>query len=369
MLKAYKYRLYPTNKQKVLLTKTFGCVRYFWNKQVEIFNSYNKETNPTPIFKTSTEYRKEIEWLKEVSAAAIQQKEIDFKEYKKQRFSKKRKKIIAQPRFKSKLNKQSYRLPNQKFKVIDNRIQLEKIGKIKMVVDKPISKDSKLMSVTISKNPSGQFFASVLVEQEIKRLLLTNKNVGIDVGLKEFLTQSDSITIANPRYFCDSQMKLAKMQRCHSRKKKGSNRRKKSRLKIAKLHQQITNQRDWFLHNETMRIVRDYDKICIEDLNVAGMVKNHKLAKSISDVSWSKFFSMLDYKCKWYGKELIKIDRFYPSSKTCGCGAINNNLKLADRVWTCSNCGAVNQRDLLAAQNIKALGVANAIQTQSAKVA
>ena len=163
-------------------------------------------------------------------------------------------------------------------------------------------------------------------------------------------------------------MKLAKMQRCHSRKKKGSNRRKKSRLKIAKLHQQITNQRDWFLHNETMRIVRDYDKICIEDLNVAGMVKNHKLAKSISDCSWYEFVRQLEYKSEWYGKNLIKIGRFEPSSKLCSvCGTINQDLTLKDREWTCKSCGTIHDRDINASINIKNIGLDNKIPTERRK--
>ena len=165
-LKAFKFRLYPNKTQEVLLNKTFGTVRYFWNNQVAAFKTYDKETNPKPEFKTSTELRNEIEWMQEVSAAAIQQKEIDFKEFKKQLFSKSRKKKIGFPDFKKKNNRQSYRLPNQKFKIIGNKIQLEKIGKVKMIIDRELP-NGKLMSVTISNNPSGQYFASILIETEV----------------------------------------------------------------------------------------------------------------------------------------------------------------------------------------------------------
>lgn len=350
-LKAFKFRLYPNKTQEVLLNKTFGSVRYFWNNQVAAFKTYDKETNPKPEFKTSTELRNEIEWMKEVSAAAIQQKEIDFKELKKQLLSKSRKKKIGFPNFKKKNNRQSYRLPNQKFKIIGNKIQLEKIGKVKMVIDRELP-NGKLMSVTVSKNPSGQYFASILIETEINHKQKTNKEVGIDLGIKTFSTQSDGIEIANPKFLNKNQIKLRRLQQHLSRKVKGSNRRNKCKLKIAKLHQSITNQRDWFLHNYSTQLINNYDKIYIEDLNVSGMVKNHCLARAISDVSWGKFISMLLYKADWYGKDVVKVNRFYASSKTCECGVKNNDLKLSDRDWVCRSCGSINQRDLLAANNI-----------------
>ncbi|MDY0389192.1 MAG: RNA-guided endonuclease TnpB family protein [Methanolobus sp.] len=350
-LVAYRYRLYPNKAQQTLLNKTMGSVRYFWNQQVATFKTYDKETNPKPEFKTSTELRNEIEWMQEVSAAAIQQKEIDFKEYRKQLFSKSRKKKIGFPSFKKKNNRQSFRLPNQKFKIIGNKIQLEKIGKVKIVVDRKLP-DGKLMSVTVSKNPSGQYFASILIETEINYKPKTNKEVGIDLGIKTFSTQSDGVEIDNPKFLRKNQAKLRRMQQHLSRKQKGSNRRNRCRLKIAKLHQKVTNQRDWFLHNYSTSLISSYDRIYIEDLNVSGMVKNHCLAGAISDVGWSKFTSMLVYKAEWYGKDVVKVGRFYASSKTCECGVKNDNLKLSDREWVCEACGLINQRDELAANNI-----------------
>ena len=351
-LKSYKFRLYPNKKQKVLLNKTFGCVRYAWNQNVATFLTYNKETNLKPIFKTSTELRKEVEWIREVSAAAIQQKEIDFKEFKKQLFNTKRKIKIGFPKFKKKNNNQSFRLPNQKFKVLKNKIQLEKIGKVKFVQDRNFPEEFKFLSVTISKNPSREYYISILIEQEIKHKPKTNREVGIDLGVKTFSTQSDGIEICNPKYFSKNQAKLKRLQQHFSRKQKGSKRKDKCRIKIAKLHQKITNQRDWFLHNYSTYLIKNYDNIYIEDLDVKGLLEKKQLSKEISDVSWSKFFQMLEYKADWYGKVVVKVDRYYASSKTCSCGIKNYNLKLSDRVWTCLSCNSVNQRDLLAAQNI-----------------
>jgi len=357
MLKSYKYRLIPNNTQKILLGKTFGCVRFAWNKNVDTFNSYDKKSNPNPIFLTSTEIRNEYEWMKEVSASAIQQKEIDFKQFKKQKFSSKRKKKIGNPSFKSKHDKQSFRLPNQKFSIENNRIRLEKIGRVKFVIDRELPL-GKLMSITISKDMVGAYYASILIETDIKQLEKTGKEVGIDVGIKEFLTSSDGKVVSNPKYFRESQSKLKKAQQRLSKKKKGSNRRSKAKLKVAKIHKKVSNQRNYFLHNVSTQLVKDYDTIVIEDLNVVGMVSNRKLSKSISDASWSKFYSMLDYKCTWYGKKLIKINRFEPTSKKCSsCGWIKKDLTLKDRIFNCEVCDLSIDRDLNASLNILSVGV------------
>jgi len=363
-LKAYKFRLVPNKTQEVLLNKTFGCVRWYWNSQVCAFNSFNKETNPSPNFKTSTQLRQELEWMQEVSAAAIQQKEADFKEYKKQFFSSSRKSKVGRPSFKKKSNNQSYRLPNQKFKIIGEKIQLEKIGKVKLILDRQIPKSVKFMSVTISKTPTGKYFASVLVEQEINYVEKTNKTVGIDVGIKTFATQSDSQELSNPKWFRESQSKLRTAQKHLSRKKLGSNRRQKQRIKVARIYEKVSNQRNHFLHNYSTQLVKNFDVIVVEDLNVKGMVKNKRLSKSISDAGWSKFFSMVEYKSAWYGKSFVKISRWFPSSKTCfECGTIKQDLKLSDREWTC-DCGSHILRDVNAAKNIERVGV-DALYNQS----
>ncbi len=358
MNKAYKYRIYPNRTQQTLLNKTFGSVRFYWNNLVATFNSYDKESNPNPQFKTQKELKEEYEWLGEVSAAALQQKMQDFREFQKQLFSKSRKKSIGRPNFKKKSNKQSYRLPNQKFKVLGEKIQLEKIGKVKMVIDRPIPDDAKFVSVTVSKNCAGQYFVSICVETNIYHKNKTNETVGIDLGLKEFATLSDGVVVHNPRYFRENQSKLKRVQQHFARKKKGSRRREKCRLKVARLHNKVANQREWFLHNVTAMLVENYDVLYIEDLNVKGMMANHKLAKSIADVSFYEFRRQLEYKCQWYGKELVVIGRFEPTSKICSCcGWKNDNLTLKDRTFKCEQCGIEIDRDLGASINIKRLGV------------
>lgn len=207
-------------------------------------------------------------------------------------------------------------------------------------------------------NRSGQFFISILVETEQYNKLKTGKTIGIDLGIKTLVTLSDNTIIDNPHYLRESQAKLKRMQQNLSRKKKGSKRRDKCRLKVARLHQKIANKRSWLIHNITTMLVNNYDIICIEDLNTSGMLKNNRLAKSISDASFSMFRSRLEYKCDWYGKEIVVIDRFYPSSKTCSsCGWKKEDLTLSDRIFVCENCGNKIDRDLNAAINIKRMGV------------
>lgn len=370
MNKAFKYRIYPNKSQKDLLSKTFGCIRVIWNANVESFNSYNKDKNPKPKIINKVDLITDKPWLSEVSAAALQQKVRDFQETIKQFFSKTRKKKINKPCFKKKSGNQSYKLPNQKFSIKGNKIRLEKIGWIKMIVDREIPNNSKILSCTISMNCCGQYFVSILVDTEIKHKKKTGKSVGIDLGLKSFATLSDGIVIDNIKFFREKQSEIAKIQRYLSRKTKCSNRYRKNKGKIARLHNKISNRRKDFLHNITTYLVDNYDIICIEDLNISGMLSNHKLAKSISDTSFYQFRSMLEYKCKWYGKELSVIDRFYPSSKTCSkCGWKNYNLTLSDRIFKCENCGIEMDRDLNAAINIERVGVAILYnRTQSGEV-
>ena len=368
ILKAYKYRIYPTAKQEVLLNKTFGCVRVVWNHNVEVFNKFDKNLSEQVQSLTTTQLKQKHEWMSEVSAAALQQKEMDFKTFKKNYFSKSRKKKIGRPSFKNRDSNQSYRLPNQKFTLNDNNIRLEKIGKVKLILDRAVPVGCKFMSVTVSKNKCGQFFASVLVECEVISKPKTGKFIGLDIGIKTFLTGSDGFAVENPQFFRESQAELKQAQRHLSRKKKGSSRCKKARLKVARIHNNIANQRKNFIHQITAKLVNEYDFIGIEDLNVAGMVKNHKLAKSISDASFAEFYSTLSYKAAWYGKEVVKVDRWFASSKTCSCcGWKNEKLTLSDRVFECLACGLKKDRDLNASENIlkEALRVSSAIRTPS----
>jgi putative transposase len=358
MIKAFKYRIYPNKSQEVLLSKTFGCIRVIWNANVESFNSYDKDHNPKPKIITKSDLIIDKPWLNEVSAAAIQQKIRDFQETSKQFFSKTRKKKINRPSFKKKSGNQSYRLPNQKFSINGNKIRLEKIGWVRMSVDRIIPGDCKILSCTISKNCCNQYLVSISVDTVICHKPKTGKSVGVDLGLKSFATLSDNVVIDNIKFFREKQSEIIKIQKHLSRKKKGSNRYKKNKLRIARLHNKIANKRNDFLHNVTTLLINNYDIICIEDLNVSGMLSNHKLAKSISDTSFSIFRSMLEYKCNWYGKKLVVIDRFYPSSKTCSkCGWKKEDLALSDRVFKCENCGMEIDRDLNAAINIERVGV------------
>jgi putative transposase len=367
-LKAFKYRIYPTKQQAVLLNKTFGCVRVVWNHNVEVFNKFDKNLTEQEQSLTSTQLKQKFVWMSEVSAAALQQKEMDFKAFKKNYFSTSRKKKIGRASFKNRDSNQSYRLPNQKFILRENTIQLEKIGKVKLVLDRAVPVGCKFMSVTVSKNKCGQFLASVLVECEIIAKPKTGKFIGLDIGIKTFLTGNDGFIVENPQFFRESQAELKQAQRHLSRKKKGSLRRKKAKLKVARIHNKIANRRKHFIQEKTTEIINLYDFIAIEDLNVAGMVQNHKLAKSISDAAFTEFYSTLIYKAAWYGKEVVKVDRWFASSKTCSCcGWKNENLTLSDRVFECLACGLKKNRDLNASENIlkEALRVSSAIRTPS----
>lgn len=350
-LKAYKYRIYPNKEQEVLLAKTFGCCRFVWNKLVENFNNGCKEVVTEKILKDQEEF----EFLKEVSAATLQQKRMDFVEFKKQYFNKSRKAKLGRPQFKKKSNRQSFRLPNQKFKLDQEKslIRLEKIKFVKIVIDREITEDVDFRSVTVSKTPTGKYFVSILVEQKLNPIPSTGKVVGIDLGIKDLFILSNGQVINNPKWFRKNQAKLKKAQKHLSRKKKGSNRYNRQRIKVAKVHEYITNSRTYFLHNVSTALVRTFDLIVLEDLNVSGMLKNRKLSKSISDASWATFVIMLEYKCNWYGKVLVKINRFFPSSKTCSsCGHKEDKMPLKIREWTCPSCGSKHDRDLNASINI-----------------
>ena len=352
--KAYKFRIYPTKEQEVLLNKTFGCVRVLWNHNVELFNSFDPN-GPNRPSKTSTELRHEFEWMLETSSNALQQKERDFISFKKQFFSKSRKKKVDRPIFKNKHSVQSFRLAHPKFTLGNHTIRLEKIGWVSAVIDRRPSKDCKFMSVTISKDKCGKFYASVLVQENIEpRKPKTGMSVGIDLGLKHFLTLSTGEKIENPRYLRESQAKLRKAQQNLSRKKKGSVRFKNCKLKVARIHSKVSNQRKNFHHVVSRDIINRFDFIGIEDLSVTNMVKHRRLARAISDVAWAQFIQFLSYKALWEEKTIQKVGRFFPSSKLCGgCGAVYKGLRLDEREWVCIGCGCVHDRDENASRNIE----------------
>ncbi len=358
---SYKFRIYPTKEQEILIQKTFGCTRYVYNhylaKRTTAYESEKKTLNYNACSADMTNLKREFEWLREVDATALQSsiKDLDFGFQNFFRRVKQGEKP-GYPRFKSKHNnRQSYKSKcvGTNIKVSENAIQLPKLGFVECRVSKQVR--GRILSATVSKNPSGKYFVALCcTDVEIEPLEPTGALVGIDLGLKEFAITSDGQKFENPKHLTKSQKKLAKLQRQLSRKQKGSKNRNKARIKVARLHEHITNQRTDTLHKLSTQMVRDYDLIAIEDLQVKNMVKNHKLAKSISDVSWSEFTRQLKYKCDWYGKTLVEIDKFYPSSQLCGvCGEKNPAVKdLAVREWTCPSCGAQHDRDVNAANNI-----------------
>jgi len=364
--KAYKFRLLPNKTQQVLLSKTFGCCRYAWNDWTKEFN---KPVTEEKHFKTVKELRNETGWMKEVSFCAVQQKERDFDQFKKQFFSKSRKKKVGRPKRKYKNDKQSFRLSfggGGTFFIEENKIFLAKIGLVKCIFDRTIPEDAKFVNCTVSKDSVGDYFVSILVEEKEKYLPKTGKVTGIDVGLTNFITLSDGTVVDNPRFFRENQAKLKKAQQHLARKVKGSNHQKKCRRYVAKVHRKIAGDRLNFLHRLSYLLVKEYDLIAVEDLNIAGMLKNHCLAKSISDASWSEFIRQLEYKCAWYGKDFRKIGRFEPTSKKCyKCGYINHELTLSIREWDCPICGTHHHRDHTAAINILDLAVGTDTELQT----
>jgi len=360
--RTYRFRLNPNMEQIELLSKHFGCSRfvynYFLNQRKEQYKLTGKSDNYYAQAKTLTNLKKQEEtaWLKEVNAQTLQFA-IRSLEAAYNNFFKKRAKY---PKFKSKHSKNSFTVP-QAASVAGGRLFIPKFKEgIKCRVHREVK--GKIGKVTITKTPSGKYFVSVFTEEEyITPLKKTGKSIGVDMGLKDFLVTSDGETFKNNRYTRRYECKLAKAQQHLSRKKKGSRGFENQRLKVARLHEKIANSRADYLHKCSISLVRRYDTICIEDLNVKGMVKNHHLSKSISDASWGKFVSMLTYKAEWNDKKVVKVDRFFPSSQTCNvCGYVSKQTKdLSVREWECPHCHTHHDRDVNAAINILRFGLNN----------
>jgi len=360
MLKSYKYKIKPNEEQIVLLNKHFGSVRFVYNyylNERKVEYETNKQTlNYYDNANSLTKLKKleEFKWLKEISSQSLQYS-LKCLDGSYNSFFKKR---AGFPKFKSKHDRNSFCVP-QYTKVLDGKLIIPKFkDPIKMVVDRKFK--GEIRQCTLSKTPTGEYFVSILVETEHKKFEKTGKLVGIDLGLKDFAITSDNIKYKNNRYTKKYERKLKKHQQHLSRKIKGSSRYNKQKLKVATIHKKITNSRIDNLHKVSTQLVKKYDVIFLEDLNIKGMVKNRKLSKHISDVSWGKFISMLEYKSLWNDKQIVKIDRFFPSSKTCNCcGYINQNLKLSIREWTCPSCKSKLDRDLNASKNILKEGIKN----------
>jgi putative transposase len=357
-LKAYKFKLNPNQEQEILINKTLGCTRLIYNCMLYEKQEKYKNQDKTKS-KTEKQYKEKFPFLKEVDSVALQQSRIDLEKSYKNFFNKIKQKQKTSLKYKSKKNpKNSYRTVNSHncIEVKDNKIKLPKLGYVPFNKSKEIL--GKIKSVTISKNILNNYYISILCEVDIRHKPINDNQIGIDLGLKDYLTDSNNNKISNPKYLYQLQKKLAKEQKILSKKNKNSNRYQKQRKKVFKIHEKIKNCRNDFLQKLSTKIINENQVIVLEDLNVSGMMKNHCLAKSISDVSWSSFVGMLEYKAEWYGKEIIKIDRFFPSSKMCNnCKSLNKDLQLSDRIWTCENCKVVHDRDLNASKNILEEGI------------
>jgi putative transposase len=359
MITAHIYRLYPSREQRIQLAQHFGCARVVYNDTLNYSQAFYQNTGTTisqvDLINRLPSLRHERPYLSDVSAQVLQQSVIDFC-HARTNFLRTKK---GYPKYKNKHSKQSIRFPQAcRVDEINNTVFVVKIGIIPAVIHQPIN--GTIKSITISKNSVRQYHAAVLVEDglSIPKSSADGKIIGIDLGLKDLLVTSDGDRIANPKHFNKSKKNLKRKQQRLSRCKKGSNRRKKARLLVAKIHLKIANQRKDFHHKVSRRLVDDNQVIVIEDLAIRNMIKNRKLSRAISDVGWGQLICFTRYKTLRKGKMLLKCDRWLPSSKLCSsCGTLNVHLKLQDRTWTCLGCHTIHDRDLNAANNIVKAGL------------
>ena len=376
--KGIRVRLYPTEEQEVLINKTLGCVRFVHNQTLTDCKQSYEQTQHFPSKKERSanivKMKEEQPFLREVDACALQNSVKDF-DFALDNFFKNRE-HFGFPKFKSKrVGKQSYRTPGGRSNVgiLDNKhIKLPKLGRIKTKrFDMP--EVYKIFNITVERTNTGKYYASICIEAEVKPLPKTNKQVGFDLGLKDLLISSDGTRYERPKFNYANKNKLAQEQRKLSKMRTKLERDnlnldecknyQKQKHKVAKLHEHIANCAKDFNHKLSRKLVEEYDFIAMEDLNVSGLVKNHKLAYSINDVRWNQLLNLIRYKCQWYGKEFRQVDRFYASSKICSCcGTYHKNIvnSLSVREWICPDCGTHHDRDVNAAKNIliQALSVA-----------
>ena len=376
MLRAYKYRIYPTDEQKVLFAKTFGCCRFVYNWALNLkIEAYKLEKKSVAYKEVQdrmvNELKKDNQWLTEVNSQAllnsIRNLDTAYKNFFRDTHA------VGFPRFKSRKNRQSFQCPQHcSVDFGKGTVSIPKAKDIPAVLHRRFKGTVK--TVTVSMTPSGKYFASVLVDTAIQELPVSpiqgDTALGIDLGIKSLAVCSDGRTFDNPKNLQHSLDRLALLQKRLSRKQKGSANRNKARIRVARLQEHIANCRKDNLHKITHVLTHDSQvrTLCMENLNVKGMQSNHHLAQAVGDASFGMFLTMLEYKCRWSGVNLVKIDRFAPSSKTCGqCGYVYKGLKLSERSWTCSECGTHHDRDFNAACNIKEFGL-KALPTERGKV-
>ena len=363
MQKGVKFRIYPNKEQRNLINQTFGCCRLVYNMGLDMRNKAFENGEKVNYSKTSailTELKRsdEFSFLRDADSVALQQSLRDLDCSFKNFFEKRTK----HPRFKSKHNNhQSYRTMNQnnKIRIVGKHIKLPKLGYVKIRKSMEVG---HINNATIEKTPTGKYFVVLNVDFEPEVKQNAGGSIGIDVGIKEFYSDSNGNVVSNPKFLEKSSKKLRREQRKLSRKQEDSNNRNKQRIRVAKVHEKITNQRNDFLQKISTMLISENQVICIEDLKIKNMVRNHKLARCISSVSWGKFFNMLEYKANWYGNNIIKVPTMYPSSQTCSCCGYKNPLvkNLAVRRWQCPKCHTKHDRDINASMNIlnKGLSIA-----------
>lgn len=360
--RAYRFRFYPTPEQEAILARTFGCARFAYNHMLRLRTDawyqrkervgYHETSAALTVLKTQPE----LAWLNEVSSVPVQQSLRHLQTAFANFFTKR----SRYPSFKSKHDKQAAEYTASAFKWDGKALKLAKMdAPLSIRFSRTLPKTAKLTTATVSKDAAGRYFVSMLCDDTVSAKRKVKGKIGIDLGLTHFAILSTGEKIAAPNTFRKNEAKLAKLQRRLSKKQRGSCNRAKARLKIARLHAKMADIRRDFLHKLSTRLINENQVIAVESLAVSNMQKNHCLAKSISDAGWSEFVRQLEYKSLWYGRELVGIDRWYPSSKRCSdCGHVVQKMPLSVRGWTCSECGAVHDRDINAARNILAAGLA-----------
>ena len=356
--KSYKFRLIPNLEQRILFEKTFGCSRFIWNQMLADKIAHYEETGEL-LKNTPAQYKSRFPWLKEVDSLALCNIQLNLSAAYKNFF----RSGFGFPNFKSKKTAQSYKTNNNNGRIalLDGKVKLPKVGLVELKLHR--QPKGLIKSATISKTATGKYYISILCEEEILPLPKTDSNLGIDLGLENFAILSTGDKIENPKFLVSLSKKLAKEQKVLSRrgllaKKKGvklseSSNYQKQKLKVARLHEKIANQRKDFLHKLSTNLIKNHDVICIEDLASRNLMKNHHLARAIGDVSWSEFVRQLRYKADWYGKKIVTISRWFPSSQLCSsCGVNSGKKALSIREWTCKNCGIHHDRDINASLNI-----------------